>query len=320
MRKSSKYILSAAAVILMIVAGAILPGEMAAGRDRLILGQVYSEPLDAAELSDYVNISMVDKVSLLGQAAGVSLLPLKTGAVYDPDSIRARFTGELEKLFMLGICPLDEEAGPGGVSAAATLYILNDAPAISAIVWKVDTRADTVRGEYYMDDQTGKILSFSLSGSGFGEWVYEEGTVSAWAAYLGADVRNIRRIGQGETGAEAGYPAQDSEDALVGTTGTNGTTNTTGPVGPEAADDAGGPGGLDGGSGTGSPDSIGGASGAGSPDSPVVGETAFRFELYAGSRSVGALLRCFTQSGAASANSWGLTYLQTSSDRIFANE
>ena len=281
MRKPSKYILSIASVILVIAAGAILPGEMAAGRDRLILGQVYSEPLDATELSDYVNISMVDKVSLLGQATGVSQLPLKTGAVYDLDSVRTKFVNELEKLHALKLCPLDTEAGPGGISVAAALYIQNDEPAISAILWKIEVRADAVHGEFFMDDQTGKILSFSLSGSGFDDVVYHDGAVYDWAAYLGADVRNIRKINQESMDVEAG----------AGTAGETGTTGGAGTAGE-----------------------------AGDWENPVAGEDAYRFELYAGSRSVGARMRSFTQSGAVMGNDWELTYLQTNSERIITNE
>lgn len=198
MRKSAKYIFGAAAVLLLIVAGTILPGELAAGRDRMILGQVYSEPLDTAELSDYINVSMVDKVSLLEQAAGATLVRLNTGAVYDQDTVRAQFMGELGKLHALRFYPLEAERGVSAFRSAVALYIQNDAPAINMIVWEIHMRADSLSGVFYMDDQTGRILSFTFSGNGFGEQIYDESMVKEWAAYLGVGARNIKAGGQAE--------------------------------------------------------------------------------------------------------------------------
>ena len=191
--KYTKYGLGVAAVLLLIVAGAILPGEWAMRSDRLILGQVHSEPLDEAELSDYVNISMVDKVSLLGQTSGTFLVSLKTGAVYDPDTVGNKFTEELKRLHDLGFFPLPGSGKPETMRSAATLYIQNDAPAINTIVWEISMRLDPIAGVFYMDDQTGKILSFTLSGTGSGDWSYQEDMAGRWASYLGAEVRNVKK-------------------------------------------------------------------------------------------------------------------------------
>ena len=209
MRKSTKYVLSAAAVLLLIAIGTVLPGELAMGRDRLILGQIHSEPLDATELSDFVNISMADKASLLGQTTGTSLVPLKTGAVYGPDTVRAKFLEELEKLHELRFYPRPVSADLQSFRPAATLYIQNDAPAINMIVWEIAMQMDALNGVFYMDDQTGKILSFQFSGTGFYDLAYTDELAGGWASYLGADVRNIRRSGRADPldvgGAVAAY-------------------------------------------------------------------------------------------------------------------
>jgi hypothetical protein len=189
-----KYYIGATAVVLLIAAGTLLPEVMAVGRDKVILGQVLSAPLDAAETSDYVNISMVDKASLMGQMAGTATyLRLATGAGYDQDSVRAKFHEELGKLYEMGFYPIPVRDAWRSFSSGATLYIQNDAPAISMIVWEIGVRTENLDGTFHIDDQTGKILSFSLSGKGYGAMDCTEEMVRAWAAYLGADVRNIKK-------------------------------------------------------------------------------------------------------------------------------
>lgn len=192
-RQSSKLILGAAAVALLIAAGTFLPGQLALGRDRVILGQVLSEPLDAAELSDYVNISMVDKAGLLAQSAGVTFVTLNIGAEYNENTIRAKFLQELDKLHELRFYPLPAGEGPLSIGAGVTLYIQNDAPAINMIVWEINVRTDNLSGVFFMDDQTGKILSFMFTGSGYANYVYTEDMVKSWASYLGAEVRNVKK-------------------------------------------------------------------------------------------------------------------------------
>jgi len=204
MRKQMKYLMGIAAVVLLIAAGTILPGELARRRDRLILGQIYSEPLEAAELSDYLNISMVDKASLLGQMTGTSQpVRLNTGAIYDQDTIRVKFSDELEKLHELRFFPLSP-AGEMNIvrSTTVTLYIQSDAPAINMILWEINIRIDSLNGVFYLDDQTGKILGFTFSAPSFDDWDYHEGLVKDWESYLGADIRNVRKSGQAEDSEE----------------------------------------------------------------------------------------------------------------------
>ncbi len=184
------------AVVSLVLAGMFLPGAVASGRDRSILGQVQIEPLDDAEVSDYVNISMVDKVSLLGPLEGVTLVPLKTGAVYDQQTIRGAFVAEQIKLNTLGYLPRPVSGQLRDFRADATLRIQNDAPSINMIVWEIRGRMETVTGVYYFDDQTGKILGYNVEGSGFDWMRYNEKMVSDWAAYLGAEVKNIRKRDQ----------------------------------------------------------------------------------------------------------------------------
>ena len=191
--RTSGYVIGAVAVILLVAAGTFLPGEIALGRDRVILGQVRSEPLDAAELSDYVNISMVDKVGLLAQSAGTTSVQLKIGAEYDQDTIRAKFLEELDKLYQQRFYPLPVERGLTVAGSGVTLYIQNDAPAINMIVWEIEIRTDKGSGVFYMDDQTGKILSFIFSGAGGEDLIYTEDTAKSWASYLGTEVRNIKK-------------------------------------------------------------------------------------------------------------------------------
>jgi len=141
MRKHANYILGAIAVVLLIVAGALLPGELALNRDRTILGQVQTEALDTAELSDYINVSMVDKVGLLGQASGAMQVHLQTGAVYDQDTIREKLVEELQKLYELRFYPRPATGEFDRFSSSVTLHIRNDAPAINMIVWEINIRS-----------------------------------------------------------------------------------------------------------------------------------------------------------------------------------
>ena|GEM_PF-1620035 len=191
--KYAEYIVSVAALLLLIAAGALLPGMLAEGKDRALLGQVMSERLDEAEMADYVNISMVEKVGMLGQTSGTLLVPLSSGAVYHQESVQAQFTEEFAKLYALGLFPRPTADEGDSFRATVALYIQYDEPAINTIVWEISARAGSLTGVFYLDDQTGKILGFSFSDSGFDGQVYGAGVVSTWAAYLGADVRNVKK-------------------------------------------------------------------------------------------------------------------------------
>jgi hypothetical protein len=144
-------------------------------------------------MSEDVNISMADKAGLLAQPSGVTVVPLKKGAEYGQETIRGRFLEELGKLYELRLYPRPPEEEPAGFTAGVTLCIQNDAPAINMILWEIEIRSDYVNGVFYMDDQTGKILSFSFAGAGSDNPAYTEERVKAWASYLGADVRNIKK-------------------------------------------------------------------------------------------------------------------------------
>ncbi|MCL1848066.1 MAG: hypothetical protein FWF83_00060 [Clostridiales bacterium] len=207
--KLAKYILSVAALLALIVAGSILPGALSLGRDSTILGKVQSEQLDEAELAEYINVSMVEKVGMLGQASGTLLVPLNAGAMYSQDSIRDKYFEEMDKLCALRFFPMVQRDTLDSFRAAATLYIQYDEPAISTIVWEVSIRTEGAEGVFCLDDQTGKILSFAYEGDKGDGLAYQEGMVREWAAYLGAEVRNIkgrsREDVQGESTDEAVY-------------------------------------------------------------------------------------------------------------------
>jgi len=188
----AKHIAGTVFVALVIAAGAVLPGEFASGMDRAILGQIRSEALDTAEISEHVITSMADKVGLLSQSSATILVRLTTGAVFDPERLRPAFEKELQKLIDMGFYPdTDEEIAR--FSSGATLYIKNDAPAINMILWEINIRSESLNGVFYMDDQTGKILSFTFNAGGFGHFVYTERLPGAWAAYLGAELGEVRK-------------------------------------------------------------------------------------------------------------------------------
>jgi len=195
-----KIIIGALALAFLIGGGALLPQELALGRDNLILGQVQSQPLDPFELAAHVDVSIIDKIILSSDIGGTSIVPLATGAIHDHESIEAKFLDELETLIRLRFFPelyegaLAEEETTFVVSANANLHIQNDAPAINMILWEVNFRAQTISGNFLLDDRTGKILSFNFSGTGYGYLVYREHMVNNWAAYLGTGVRNITQV------------------------------------------------------------------------------------------------------------------------------
>jgi hypothetical protein len=211
-----KGLTGAAVVVILVVIGTFLPGELASRRDRLILGQIREEPLDDAEISDYINVSMVDKVSLLGPADSLTLVPLITGAVYDQDSIREKFTAELIKLNTLGLLPLPDSGEMSGFRANVILRVKNDAPAINMIVWEINIRSEEVSGVFYLDDQTGKILSYNIEGKSFERISYDESAVAKWAAYLGADVKNIKKSVQNDGETVWLFELTSASDAVGG--------------------------------------------------------------------------------------------------------
>ena len=192
MGRVGKNLLGAVVVLLIIVSGVFLPERLMMRHDRAIVGQVHREALDEAEKTDYVNISMVEKVSLLSPSAGASLVPLAAGSMYDHDTIRGRFIEEFDKLHLLRLFPRPASGEMSAFRSVVALRIVNDAPAVNMIAWEISVRMDTISGLYIMDDQTGKILSFDISSSGYEETIYSEKSVRDCVAYLGAEAKNIK--------------------------------------------------------------------------------------------------------------------------------
>ncbi|ASA20696.1 hypothetical protein [Paenibacillus donghaensis] len=192
MRTSIKYILTIPSISIFILASFFLPEVVTNYTDQNILGKVRVESVELPKIISGNNTSIIEKINLLRDyPQNVNQVALKMGTNFDLTSASDKFFEEISVLTKLGLLPKIEPGDKTTIKIDVSLYAQKDDPSISGVLWNIVLQGDKVSGNFYMDDQTGKLIQFIASVPAKPSEPNNK-TIEKWAEYLGLEVQDIK--------------------------------------------------------------------------------------------------------------------------------
>jgi hypothetical protein len=194
----------------LIAGGAFLPARIAEAFDSLFLRKVEVQAL--APESEVLSVAtpLINRLKLLAAPHfELASLPLQTGGYLDEKTVWEALDRELEELSARGLYPSAASFAEtkGVVHAEASLYVLAGQPNVNGIIWRIEFANDNFLGQVCLDDESGKILSYSIRynyvwSKGF----FTERSGERWMEYLGLESDKLRLLeetdGQSADGAK----------------------------------------------------------------------------------------------------------------------
>ena len=189
--KTLKYILTFTLTSIFIVVGFFLPEWMIAYKDQNIIGKVRFETIEPQKIVLNSETSIIEKIGLLrNYPQNVNRITLEMGTKFDLTSANDKFFEEISVLTKLGLLPEIELSDKTTVKIDVNLYAQKDNPPNSGVFWNMDFQKGEFSGNFYMDDNTGKIIQFvanvpdkSLNA--------DKNVMESWSKYLGLKAQNI---------------------------------------------------------------------------------------------------------------------------------
>ncbi|MDR2587757.1 MAG: hypothetical protein LBC23_05815 [Coriobacteriales bacterium] len=190
-----------------VAAGVFLPAQAAARLDSLLLEKVEAFPL-ASDESKGEEGAVGDAVGdATGEAAppeaaplaeGLGLLALsspetlviqvETGRNLSSETVMEVLNREVDMLRARGLYPLsDTVATVSGArsSAIANFYVRPSQPDANGIIWVIHLEDKQFSADFFLDDESEKVLVYWLSYEGAFEDLFAEQVGKQWLEYLG---------------------------------------------------------------------------------------------------------------------------------------
>ncbi len=191
MKVQIKYILTVVLTCIFITTGIFLPEWMIGYTDKKILEKVKTETLKLPEFISDPDTSMIKKIGLLKDyPKSVNRVPLEMGMNFDLNSASVKFFEEITKLSNLGVLPEIGQSDKTAIKVDVSLFVQKDAPSVNAVLWDIVWQEDNLTGNFYLDDETGKIIQFAVTRLNKSFNIDME-AIEVWAKYLGLDVKNV---------------------------------------------------------------------------------------------------------------------------------
>jgi hypothetical protein len=189
----------------LVAAGAFLPARIAERLDGLLLEKVEVQALAPDEVAPSVTTSLIDRLKLLSASPfELATLPLKTGGHLNEQTAQDAFGRELEELRARGLYPPPN--APSSVKAQAGLYALTGQPDVNGIIWTIDFEVPYCSGRAYLDDESGKILSYTVKYDTPSVNLFTAQSGELWMDYLGLATDRLRLT------EETGEPSENDTD------------------------------------------------------------------------------------------------------------
>lgn len=223
------YIIAGILLIVLAAASLFLPSSVMHWQDEQRTGKSETEEVQEVVLKEQISMTLSQKLALRNQEM-VNAISLVNGKNYNQDTIGKQMRQEVETLAEKGILLDFSEETVNIMDAAVYFYVDMEDSERSVMLWEgyVDTANYTV--ELLLDDETGKIVSFTQygnvksiydtepgvdmqimqeKGQAFGSvtvapelWNMEreelEELAGRWGEYLGCQVTEFRSIWLGE--------------------------------------------------------------------------------------------------------------------------
>jgi hypothetical protein len=184
---------------ILVAAGALLPARIAAHLDGLLLDKVEMQALapDEGMMPASATNSLIGRLRLLTlPGSEVLTTRLETGERLNRDAVWKALGRELDdlrarNLYLKGSPPIDKENAI--VFGAEPMFcVVPTKPNLSGIIWEVEYLAPELTATFYLDDESERIISYSVRYEGLIEELFTEQSGRQWLDYLGLDAENLQ--------------------------------------------------------------------------------------------------------------------------------
>jgi hypothetical protein len=180
----------------LIVLGAFLPGQIAERFDALLLDKVELQALAPGEeaLSDTTprptTAPLINRLKLLTMSPSEVLTTwLENGGRLNNETIREALDREMDELRSRDLYPtskvLESSSSAMLFSARADFCVAPSQPDLNAIIWQLQLSSEDFSATFYLDDESEKIISYSVRYMLSGEALFSARSGEDWLAYLG---------------------------------------------------------------------------------------------------------------------------------------
>lgn len=180
-----------AGICLLLAAGLSfgLPDLLLGWQDDKRIGRVEQEEAAAVVLTDQPELTIVEKIRLVGRSSSRSMV-MEKGRNYSADTIEQKVQEELDLFTELGI--LSGTEGPVTAADLEVSFVMDVEGENSMLVWTGQVFLENGGWlDLFLDDETGKILYLmGYNGLCQGEISGEE-LAKAWGDYLGCYVASM---------------------------------------------------------------------------------------------------------------------------------
>lgn len=193
MKTVLRYTLIISVTLAVVGAGILLPSRITGLQDAQIIGKIKFEPMEGSTAGYRHQLSIIEKVQLIdGEQSNTIAIPLDQGREMDAAGAVAAWTAETGALTESGLLPELNAADENIAATAVNYYMSTASPSQYVILWVLSLKIDRGYGEFYLDDETGKILGFTLeSNDTMPVTMTTEEIAEAWGDYLGVDLVDI---------------------------------------------------------------------------------------------------------------------------------
>jgi hypothetical protein len=203
----------------LIAAGAFLPARIANSFDSLLLDEIEVQALIPDDGLPSVTTPLIDRLKLLATPPSkLMVLPLQTGGHLDKETIGKILDRELDDLRARGLYPTNEMAQVSlgahvPYTAEVSLYLLSTQPDVNGIIWEISFSDELFSSRFYLDDESEKVLGYSVTYQGPAEDVFTEQSGERWMDYLGLTVGKLQVTKEtGESATANGKHTLDAPD------------------------------------------------------------------------------------------------------------
>ena len=165
-----------------------LPSGIFAFQDKNIINKVNLVPQEVTQVNNQQRLSVLKKIELY-EKSSFNSLAIDEGKYFNKQSVKKAASQELKILKELGVFPdIGDEIYIQ--DCIAKLYVSTEHPSESFIIWTMVFYNQKGTGTISLDDETGKILMFSINKvNGIPLYELSLKSAKAWGNYLGFTVK-----------------------------------------------------------------------------------------------------------------------------------
>jgi len=167
MKKALKYIMMTAITLVIALGCLFLPSELSKWEDKQMIGSISLEKIDETKVEHVQQMTMLEKLQLFYNEMKntTDTISINQGKYLKEDDIRKLCKNEVGLFQEMGFFKnMNINFEEDSMITSLNFYISAEEPTKSMIVWHVKFTGQGRELNINLDDETGKILSFSQQG------------------------------------------------------------------------------------------------------------------------------------------------------------